>query len=253
MQRSDGGVVDMELLRPRWWLGENNLVAGSSVDIHIEELQVSGLAQIQSVEESPTIVEGDGSVVTALFKTRVASELVTITLEDGTSLTGTPVHPVWSLDRSDWVALGDLQEGESLSAESGPIVIASVELLSSAVPVYNFETHGEHVYQVTHLGLLVHNACPTVATQLHHAWPKYLGGAAKQSLVPLKVGLHKAYHKGLDKLLPRAWGTAYYNSLSKAQKLANLKLLAKYTKQFDKIHGTNLFKAMRANGLPKLR
>ena len=95
VQRSDGGVVDMELLRPRWWLEEHNLTVGASVDIHVEELQVSGLAEIQSVENSPAIADGEGSVITSLFKTRVASELVTITLEDGTSLTGTPVHPVW--------------------------------------------------------------------------------------------------------------------------------------------------------------
>jgi hypothetical protein len=35
----------------------------------------------------------------------------------------------------------------------------------------------------------------------HHAWPKYLGGAAKQELVPLSKSLHDAFHSGLDKVL----------------------------------------------------
>lgn len=43
--------------------------------------------------------------------------------------------------------LGELLPGETLRA-------ASV-----ALPVYNIEIHGEHVYQVGQLGLLVHNAC----------------------------------------------------------------------------------------------
>ena len=187
VQRSDGDVVDMELLRPRWWLEENNLAVGTSVDIHVEELQVSGLAEIQSVEDSPIIAEGEGSVITSLFKTHVASELVTMTLEAGTSLTGTPVHPVWSLDRNDWVALGELQQGESLSAESGPIAIASIELLRSAVPVYNFETHGEHVYQVTALGLLVHNSCTTRANHVYAIFNKKTGEIIKYGISSGKI------------------------------------------------------------------
>lgn len=36
----------------------------------------------------------------------------------------------------------------------------SVAIVSTNTPVYNIEVHGEHVYQVGDLGLLVHNAYP---------------------------------------------------------------------------------------------
>ena len=114
------------------------------------------------MEACPPIAAGDGSVVTACIKTRVASELVRVVMSDGTELTGTKVHPVWSLDRNDWVSLGDLVEGENLATELGPISVSSLELYRTTEPVYNFETHGEHVYQVTQLGLLVHNAYTTL-------------------------------------------------------------------------------------------
>jgi hypothetical protein len=35
----------------------------------------------------------------------------------------------------------------------------SVAIVNTSVPVYNIEVHGEHVYQVGDLGLLVHNEC----------------------------------------------------------------------------------------------
>jgi hypothetical protein len=96
-------------------------------------------------------------------------------------------------------------------------------------------------------------AVPTQAAEavrLHHAWAKYLGGAEKQDLVPLSKALHDAYHSGLDKILPRKWGTAYYDGLKGAARLRMYELLRDYTKAFDSQYGTKLFKAMRKEGFP---
>jgi hypothetical protein len=87
------------------------------------------------------------------------------------------------LDRNDWVSLGDLVEGENLATELGPISVSSLELYRTTEPVYNLETHGEHVYQVTQLGLLVHNAYPKLRNgtkprgegwQIAHIFPRRL-------------------------------------------------------------------------------
>jgi RHS repeat-associated protein len=43
--------------------------------------------------------------------------------------------------------------------------------------------------------------------RLHHPWPQYLGGPFKQVLEKVPKSLHDKYHSGLDKLLPRKWGT----------------------------------------------
>ena len=88
------------------------------------------------------------------------------------------------------------------------------------------------------------------AVQLHHAWAKYLGGAEKQDLVPLTKALHDTYHSGLDKILPRKWGTAYYDSLQGARGVRMYEKLRDYTKAFDATHGTKLFDAMRKEGFP---
>jgi len=96
---------------------------------------------------------------------------------DGTveTITGTTIHPVWSVDRQEWVPLAELGQGErlccdtesfglgfpsSLSPKASGLVL-SVSLSRVTQPVYNIEVHGEHVYQVGELGVLVHNACPT--------------------------------------------------------------------------------------------
>jgi hypothetical protein len=74
---------------------------------------------------------------------------------------GTPIHPIWSVDRQEWVPLGELTEGEALHAANGIATVLSLALVNRSLPVYNVEIHGEHVYQVGELGLLVHNTCGT--------------------------------------------------------------------------------------------
>jgi hypothetical protein len=103
-------------------------------------------------------------VITGRFVTRQVDEIarVVILAPDGTTetLEGTPIHPIWSVDRQDWIPLGELSEGEQLQAAGGVAVVLSLTLLRRSLPVYNIEVHGEHVYQVGELGLLVHNTYP---------------------------------------------------------------------------------------------
>jgi hypothetical protein len=84
---------------------------------------------------------------------------------DGTveTITGTTIHPVWSVDRQEWVPLAELAEGETLQGLDGLAVVLSVTLSRVSKPVYNIEVHGEHVYQVGELGLVVHNACSSTS------------------------------------------------------------------------------------------
>ena len=65
------------------------------------------------------------------------------------------------MDRNDWIQLGEIEEGERLQATDGIATVVSIAIVSTNVPVYNIEVHGEHVYQVGELGVLVHNSCST--------------------------------------------------------------------------------------------
>jgi RHS repeat-associated protein len=85
----------------------------------------------------------------------------------------------------------------------------------------------------------------------HHPFPKYLGGAQKQSLVKLSELLHKLYHKGLDKVAPRQKGKKFYDGLSKVEKSKVLDKFKEFTKAFDRKHGTSLLNSARENGFLK--
>lgn len=162
MHRNDGGIVDAELLRPRWWIAHHKIIAGKFLPMNIEELQVEGSALVTSIDDCPEIAGGEGSVVTATFNTREINTIVRAEIigPDGTieTISGTPIQPIWSIDRNDWVPLGELAEGETLQASGGIATVLSLALVTCSQPVYNIEVHGEHVYQVGEFGLLVHNS-----------------------------------------------------------------------------------------------
>jgi hypothetical protein len=160
--RSDGGIVDAEIIRPRSWILESGLCAGRILPLNLPELEVSGLALVTAIDDCPPIADGEGSVVTARFVTREVHVVASVDVlgADGSveTITGTTIHPVWSVDRQEWVPLAELADGETLQGLDGLAVVLSVSLSRVSQPVYNIEIHGEHVYQVGELGVVVHNA-----------------------------------------------------------------------------------------------
>jgi hypothetical protein len=216
MHRKDGGVVDAELIRPRSWIAKHSIMAGKHLLMNMEELQVQGSALVTSIEDCPEIADGEGSVVTAKFLTREVNTIARVEIlgVDGQIevLEGTIIHPIWSVDRDDWIQLSELQEGERLQAASGFAIVVSVAIVNASVPVYNIEVHGEHVYQVGEIGVLAHNACPydvvnitEHALQAKHNWSKVLG-AVKPTLSNLKPFVDDAIANGSWKTVGPARG-----------------------------------------------
>ncbi len=119
---------------------------------------MEGRGLVRSIEDGPDVPPGDGAVVTGRFVTRRTADLVRVTFADGTTLAGTRNHPVWAPDEGDWRGLGEFQPGQRVRTRSGFAIVARVESLPDVAPVYNLEVAGEHVYEVTELGILVHNA-----------------------------------------------------------------------------------------------
>jgi hypothetical protein len=162
VERSDGGIVDAEIIRPRSWILASGICAGRMLPFNLPELEVSGLALVTAIDDCPPIADGEGSVVTARFVTREVHVVASVDVlgADGTveTITGTTIHPVWSVDRQEWVPLAELGQGERLQGLDGLAIVLSVTLSRVSQPVYNIEVHGEHVYQVGELGVVVHNA-----------------------------------------------------------------------------------------------
>ncbi len=158
LMKRDGTPVRAEFLRPREWVERNGIVAGAVLPIAISELEIEGDAFVTSITACPPVAEGSGRVVTGRFVTRDAGNLVQITLENGTEIRATDVHPIWSVDGEEWIPAGELVPGELVDTLTGPVAVESVERLHSGLDVYNIEVHGEHVFRVTADGVLVHNA-----------------------------------------------------------------------------------------------
>ena len=139
VERSDGGIVDTEIIRPRSWILANGLCAGRMLPLNLPELDVSGLALVTAIDDCPPIAEGEGSVVTARFVTREVHVVASVDVlgADGTveTITGTTIHPVWSVDRQEWVPLAELADGETLQGLDGLAVVLSVTLSRVSQPV----------------------------------------------------------------------------------------------------------------------
>jgi hypothetical protein len=170
--------------------------------MNLPELDVSGLAMVTSIDDCPPIADGEGSVVTARFVTREVHIVASVDVlgADGSveTITGTTIHPIWSVDRQEWVPLGELVEGETLQGQNGLAVILSVTLSRVTQPVYNIEVHGEHVYQVGNVGLLVHNTCAGFNSEMTKAlqWLEQHGFNAKHA-VPYASRSSVTWMKGL--------------------------------------------------------
>jgi hypothetical protein len=175
MRKRDGGVVDAELLRPRAWIEASGIAVGKPLPLNLPELDIRDEVSVTAIEDCPPIASGAGSVVTARFVTREAHLVASVQLRgpggELETLTGTQLHPIWSVDRRDWIPLSELREGERLlcadpsppwgrgiEGEGAHAIVLGVTLSTVCEPVYNLEIHGEHVYQVGELGVLVHNA-----------------------------------------------------------------------------------------------
>ena len=157
--RDDGTHVGIELLRSVEYINQLGLVANSRLYMELSELNVAGWVQVHSIDPCPPLCEGPGNLVTGRFVTVQAANIVRATFSDGTILTGTDIHPVWSLDKQDWVPLGELSFGEQVHSNDVPLSLVDSEVIGRPQDVYNIEVDGQHVYQVGDAGVLVHNAC----------------------------------------------------------------------------------------------
>jgi hypothetical protein len=71
---------------------------------------------------------------------------------------GAANHPFWSVDQQRFVAASELRPGGHVHTRKlGVAVIAYIAPRPNEHRVYNLEVYGEHVYEVSALGLLVHN------------------------------------------------------------------------------------------------
>ena len=112
--KRDGTMSEITLLRPLWWLEDQQAQIGSEVWVEVPECGISGWAKLLAVEPCPTIDDKDGEVVTGTFKHHVASVL-DIWIEGEPEPVGTtPNHPLWCEEENTFVRADALQVGSTL-------------------------------------------------------------------------------------------------------------------------------------------
>ncbi len=118
----DRSIVDAEIIRLRSWILESGLCTCRMLPFNLPELEISGLALVTPIDDCPPIADGEGSLVTAWFVTREVHVVASVDVlgADGTveTITGTTIHPVWSVDRREWVPLAELAQGERLCCDT---------------------------------------------------------------------------------------------------------------------------------------
>ena len=159
MEQQPGQFVLGQLLRPTSWIRHNNALPGAVIQLEIPEMHVAGDAEVLSIADCPPIRRGPGSVVTGTFQ-HVSDEVISVFVEgEAEPIGATSQHPFWSRDRNAFVPAGELRIGEELKTALGTSTrVTSIEIRAGPETVYGLEVAGEHVYQITQAGLLVHNA-----------------------------------------------------------------------------------------------
>jgi hypothetical protein len=72
------------------------------------------------------------------------------------TITCSPEHPFW-IARTGWRQAGALEPGATLLGRGGEIAIGDVRRREGDFTVFNLEVGGLHVFEVSPLGILVHN------------------------------------------------------------------------------------------------
>jgi len=172
---SPSEVLEIVTLRSKEWIEETGCAAGVVIPFELEEMGVSGFAEIISVSPCPKIAWGDGRVVLSTI-THLNSDVRVLRLEnEDISLELTGSHRLFSVDRSEWIATRDLKPGETLATQRGEVVIESVERKSGAHRVFNIEVESEHCYFVGSSSVLSHNENPCEAPTSRTKWGKEHG------------------------------------------------------------------------------
>jgi hypothetical protein len=148
-----------------------------------------GAKRIEDITPGDTVISADP--VSAEQKQAAQPRLVTRTFSrdastildihvGGEIIRATPEHPFWVVG-AGWTAAGELRQGSALLTKDGIVIhVDRVERREGKFKVYNLEVDTVHTYQVSRLGILVHNKCGPLDKALGKNYPTKPNRAGKQ-------------------------------------------------------------------------
>ena len=155
--KDDGSSCRIVLLRPSWWIYQQNAQVGHTIFVSVPECGIDGEADVLAIDETEPIRDDIGRVVIGTFHHTSARVMNLVFEGDSTSIGVTPNHAIWSQDRQAFVRADELQVGERLKTLLGETTLESVSWRSGTEEVFNLEVEGEHVYYVGNSQVLAHN------------------------------------------------------------------------------------------------
>ncbi len=156
-QDEAGNPLEMSLLRSSAWLASLGAGEGQWVYVDLPEMLTHGWGQVLRVQAVAPPVDGPGCVVTGLYR-RSSNDLVTVHFASAGEVEATASHRFFSESRGDWVAASDLVPGEALETLTATARVASVDVATQQLPVYNLEVSSSHRYFVGEASVEAHNA-----------------------------------------------------------------------------------------------
>lgn len=160
MHKASGKTLDIVLLRPTTWIESTGAAIHRTIHLDMEEMGAVGPAEVVSIGPCPLIQPGPGQVVTGTFSHEPDDNLVNVRIEGLSEPIGcTDNHRFWSESRQEFVEAGDLEPNAHVRTRAhGLARVQSVTYRPPEERVYNLEVYGEHVYEVSTSGVLVHNS-----------------------------------------------------------------------------------------------
>ena len=159
-RKTDGRIVDeLDLITDGMLQLELDRDYEPVVWLELPEMGCVGWARVVN-QRTFQYTPGVGNLVTGTFR-HISDDVIDLTVEGQDKPIGvTNSHPFWSVDREEFVPAGELLQGERLLLFSGDTARVTQKLPRPGPHVvYNIEVFGEHVYQVTLDGVMVHNGC----------------------------------------------------------------------------------------------
>ena len=161
LERPDGSLAEVELIRPLWWLEQTGAAQGSTIHLEVTEAGLAGRARVVSLSEDVTVDSRTayGAIVTATIRHENASVIELVLDGDEVEALGvTQSHPLYSADRGVWIAAGEFEIGERVETQHGvPVTVTAVRDEGRRDAVYNLEVHRAQSYYVGPKRLWAHN------------------------------------------------------------------------------------------------
>lgn len=157
--KADEETCDVVLPRPLWWIEQSGAKVSGLICLAMPEMGVAGPAKVLSIGPCPRLEAGAGQIVTGTFKHKAKLVLQLYLAGLDKPIGVTPNHPIYSLDRAEFISAGNLRIGERLKTRDGaPTHVTKVVTVPGEQGVYNLEVHRDHVYYVSNLAVLVQNS-----------------------------------------------------------------------------------------------